>query len=170
MPRLSLAASGFGGGDQPGFGALAGMRLEPFHGAWKTTHAVVSGGYLRELNGGDGAWLRLAIAQDIARLRLGATVHGEHVFAAGRDSLDVLVIAGTSYAVAGPVRLGVEYVAQDLEESLSNQAEGGVRQFLGPHVSLELLDKRLSIAGGPALGLGYPSPTFTGRLSVAYEY
>jgi hypothetical protein len=170
LPRLAVAASGFGGGDQPGFGALAGLRLEPFAELSTTTHAVVSGGYLRELNGGDGAWLRLAVSQDIARLRLGATVHGEHVFAAGRDAIDVLVIAGASYAIAGPLRAGLEYIAQDLEESLGDEAEGGMRQFLGPQIALELLDKRLSIVGGPAFGVGPRSPAFTGRLSVAYLY
>jgi hypothetical protein len=130
----------------------------------------VSGGYLRELNGGDGAWMRLSIAQDVQRLRLGATVHGEHVFAGGRDPVDVLVMAGVSYAIAGPVRAGIEYVAQDLEETLADQAEGGIRQFLGPQVALELLDRRLSIVGGPAAGLGPQSPAYTGRLSLAYEY
>jgi hypothetical protein len=170
LPGLSLAASGFGGGDQLGFGALAGVRFEPMHGVWKTTHAVLSGGYLRELNGGDGAWLRVSIAQDIQRLRLGVTAHGEHVFAAGRDPVDVLLMAGVSYAVAGPLRAGIEYVAQDLEESFSDEAEGGMRQFLGPQVALELLDRRLSIAGGPAVGLGPQSPAYTGRFSLAYEY
>ncbi len=170
MPGLSLAASGFGGGDQLGFGALAGVRFEPMHGVWKTTHLVVSGGYLRELNGGDGGWLRVSIAQDIQRLRLGVTAHGEHVFAAGRDPVDVLFMAGASYAVTGPVRAGVEYVAQDLEETFSDEAEGGMRQFLGPQVALELLDKRLSIAGGPAFGLGPQSPAYSGRFSLAYEY
>jgi hypothetical protein len=170
LPRLSLAASGFGGGDQLGFGALAGVRFEPFAGFWPSTHLVLSGGYLRELNGGDGAWARIGFAQDIDRLRLGATLHGEHVFAPGRDSVDVLVMAGASYRVAGPLRAGLEYVAQDLEESFKDEAEGGARQFLGPQVALELLDKRLSIAAGPALGLNAQSPKFSGRFALAYEY
>lgn len=170
LPRLSLMASGFGGGDQLGFGALAGLRFEPFQGLSKSTHAIVSGGYLRELNGGDGAWLRFAITEDFARLRLGATAHGEHVFAGGRDAVDLLVMAGASYALARPLRAGLEYVAQDLEESLGAGAEGGVRQFVGPQMSVELLEKRLSIAGGPAFGIAPQSPVFTGRLSVAYAY
>jgi hypothetical protein len=170
LPHLSLAASGFGGGDQMGFGALAGVRYEPFAGFSPSTHLVLSGGYLHELNGGDGAWARIGFAQDIARLRLAATVHGEHVFAAGRDAVDVLVMAGASYKVAGPLRAGLEYVAQDLEETFNDEAEGGVRQFLGPQVALELLDKRLSIAAGPAMGLNAESPKFSGRFALAYEY
>jgi hypothetical protein len=170
VPRLSLAASGFGGGDQLGFGALAGVRFEPLQSVSRSTHFVVSGGYLHELNGGDGAWMRFAIAQDLQRLRLGATVHGEHVFARGRDPVDVLVMAGASCAVVGPLRAGIEYVAQDLEESFSGEAEGGMRHFVGPQVGLELLHKSLSITTGPALGLGPNSPAFSGRFALAYEY
>jgi hypothetical protein len=176
LPGLSVAASGFGGGDQIGLGALAGLRWEPLRTLGgvgpegTSTHAVVSGGYLRELNGGDGAWLRVSIAQDIRRLRLGATVHGEHVFVGGRDPVDVLVMLGASYAVAGPVRAGVEYVAQDLEEAASDAVEGGVRQFVGPQMSVDLLGKRLSIAAGPCVGIGPQSPAYSGRFSLAYEY
>jgi hypothetical protein len=174
LPKLSLAASGFGGSDTFGFGALAGLRFDPLQGTTlgKTTHIVLSGGYLHELNGGDGAWLRFGVAQDIQRLRLGATVHGEHIFAAGRDAVDLLVMAGASYQVAGPFRAGVEYVAQDLEAAADDDqdAEGGVRQFIGPHVGLELLDNRLSLGAGPAFGIGPSSPRVTGRLAVAYEY
>jgi hypothetical protein len=175
FPKLSLAASGFGGGDSFGFGALAGLRFEPLQGTevGKTTHAVLSGGYLHELNGGDGAWLRVSVAQDIQRLRLGATVHGEHVFAAGRDAVDMLVMAGATYRVVGPLRAGVEYVAQDLEAAAmtdADDAEGGVRQFLGPQLGLELLENRFSIGAGPAFGIGANSPRVSGRLAVAYEY
>jgi len=172
LPRLSLAASAFGGGDQLGFGALAGLRWAPFDGTGKATRVVVSGGWLRELDaiGSNGAWLRFAITQDIRRLRLGATLHGEHVFATGRDPIDVLVMAGASYAIAGPLRAGIEYVAQDIEETFGSEAEAGARQFLGPQMQLDLFDRRLSVAGGPAFGIGQQSPTFSGRLSVAYEY
>ena len=168
--RLSLAPSGLGGGDRFEFGAIAGIGLEPLHGVWTSTHLVLSGGYLRELVGADGAWLRLAVSQDIARLRLGAAVHSEHVFSPGRDGIDVLVVAGASYAVVGPLHAGVEYVAQDLEEALEDRAEGGVRHFLRPQLSLELVQKRLSIVAGPAFGLGPTSPNFPARMSISYQY
>ena len=127
LPWLSLAASAMGGGEQGGgFGGLAGVRLAPFAGRWQTTHLVLAGGYLRELSGGSGAWGRLALSQDVGRLRLASTVHGEHVFLTGRDAFDVMVMLGASYKVAGPLRAGVEYVAQDLEGALdSEEAEGG---------------------------------------------
>ncbi len=59
-----------------------------------------------------------------------------------------------------------------LEESFGEQAEqadGGPRHFIGPQMALDLLDKRLSLAGGPAFGIGPRSPTLSGRLSLAYE-
>jgi hypothetical protein len=129
------------------------------------------GGWLRELGGDrDGAWLRLTVAQDIERLRLGATVHGEHVFATGRDPVDVLLLAGASYGLVGPLRAGLEYVGQDLEESWGDQAEGGARHLVGPELAVELLRRRLSISGGPAFGIGSQSPAFSGRFSMADEY
>jgi len=170
LPHLSVVGTVLGGGPSFGVGAMAGLRWAPFEGAWTTTHAVVSGGWLHEPEGDDGAWLRLAVTQDVQRLRLGATVHGEHVFATGRDPVDLLFLAGASYSVAGPLRAGVEYVAQDLEETFGDQAEGGPRHFIGPQMALELLDKRLSVAAGPALGIGPRSPSLSGRLSLAYEY
>lgn len=169
--HLSVAASAFGGGLQPGFGALAGLRWAPFEDLWKTTHAVFSGGWLRELNGiSDGVWMRVAVTQDIRQWRFGAMLHGEHVLSAGRDPVDVLFVAGASYRLTGPLRAGIEYVAQDLEESFLDQAEGGARQFVGPQVALDLFGKRLSVAGGPAVGIGPQSPAVSGRLSLAYEY
>ena len=43
---------------------------------------AVSAGYFHELTGGDGAWGRLVLEQDLGRARLAFAVHGEHVFAA----------------------------------------------------------------------------------------
>jgi hypothetical protein len=170
LKQLSLTASGFGGGEQLGVGGIAGLRFAPFEGVWRSTHAVLSGGWLHELNGGDGGWMRLSVAQDIQRLRLGVTGHGEHIFQRGRDAVDLLFMAGASYAVAGPVRAGVEYVAQDLEGAIGGDVEQGVRHFVGPTVGVDVLDKRLSVVAGPAFGLGPQSPPFSGRFALAYEY
>src|SRR4029077_9152672 len=122
------------GGQAPGVGALAGLRWAPFDDWWKATHVVLSAGWLRELEGANGGWARLALQRDIERLRLGALVHAEHVFLTGGDPADILVMAGASYAVGGPVRAGLEYVAQDLEESFGDQAEGGSRHFVSPQI------------------------------------
>jgi hypothetical protein len=180
LPHLSLAASGQMGlaGEAPGptFGALAGLRVSLLPTSLTSTHLVLSAGYLREAwaptePGGDsGAWAQLAVAQDIQRLRLAATVHGEHVFAGGRDPVDVMVQLGASYRITGPWRAGVEYVGQDVEEAFVADAEGGARHFIGPTTSLQLMHDRLTIVAGPALGLSPYSPSFIGRFGMAYGF
>jgi hypothetical protein len=174
LPGISLQATGVvGESGQVGAtaaGAVAGLRWAVLPAEWRATHLVLSAGYLRELSGGDGAWARATLAQDIGRTRVAATVHAEHVFAAGRDGVDAMVIAGAHYRVAGPLRLGAEYVGQDLEEAFADASEGGVRHFVGPTASLELLQGRLAIVGGPAVGLSYRSPQALGRVGVAWAF
>jgi hypothetical protein len=192
LPRVSamaLGQMGFGGEVAgPNAGVVAGVRVQVLPASMHTTHLVVSAGYLHEAwagpvfdddtrlwapappHGDDGAWVQAAFAQEIRRLRLGATVHGEHVFSGGRDAVDVMFQAGASYRVAGELRLGVEYVGQDLEEAMAPAAEGGARHFLGPTASLQLLDHRLTFVAGPSIGLSSYSPAFVGRLSAAYGF
>jgi hypothetical protein len=194
LPRLSVVAMGqmgFGGVDSvpsPSAGAIAGLRLQLLPPEWQHTRLVVSGGYLREAwsgpvfnddtgkwlpgapNGDNGAWVQAAFSGDIQRLRLATTIHGEHVFWNGRDPLDVMVSLGASYRVAGAFRLGAEYVGQDLEELAAPAAEAGARHFVGPTASMQLLQGRLTMVAGPAVGLSAYSPTFLGRIAVAYGF
>jgi hypothetical protein len=192
LPRVSLLALGQMalGGEGAGLnaGAIAGLRFSLFPSAWANAHLVASFGYLREAwtgpvfnddtgtwlpgsaHGSDGAWGQAAIAGDIGRLRLATTFHGEHIFSPGRDAIDLMVQAGASYRLVGHFRAGVEYVGQDLEEVVSDAAEGGARHFIGPTASLQLLQDRLSIVAGPSVGLSAWSPAFVGRLAVAYGF
>jgi hypothetical protein len=194
FPRLSVVATGqtgFGGVDgvpNPSAGAIAGMRLQLLPSEWERSHLVVSGGYLREAwsgpvfddasgkwlpgapNGDNGAWLQAAFSGELQRLRVAATIHGEHVFWNGRDPLDMMVQLAASYSVVGAFRLGAEYVGQDLEEFVSSAAEGGARHFLGPTASVQLLQNRLTMVAGPAIGLSAYSPTFIGRFALAYGF
>jgi hypothetical protein len=81
-----------------------------------------------------------------------------------------MVQLGASYRVYGPFRAGVEYVGQDLEETFSPEAEGGARHLVGPIASLQLLESRLSLVSGPAVGLTSTSPTFVYRLAASYGF
>jgi hypothetical protein len=175
LPWMSVSASVFGSTFTPAqegssLGGMAGLRFAPFQDVWRSTRLVGSAGYLRDLAGGSGVWGRVMVEQDIGRARLGGMVHAEHVFAPGRDGADMMVTAGASYRVAGPLRLGVEYVAQDIEGAFDSQELEGMRHFLGPTFGLELLGKRLSIAGSPAVGLTSHSPPIVGRAAVAYAF
>jgi hypothetical protein len=194
LPRFSVMAIGqigVGGSDNvpsPNAGLIAGVRFQALPSDWKNTRLAFSAGYLREAwqgpvydddtktwsggspNGDNGAWIQGAFSGDIDRFRLAATLHGEHVFSAGRDPLDIMVEAGASYRVVGDFRAGFEYVGQDLEESFSPGAEGGARHFLGPIASLQLLSDRLTMVIGPAIGLTVRSPDFLGRFALAYGF
>ena len=185
----TMVQMGAGGdGPSPSVGVVAGLRVQAFPSAWENTHMVVSAGYLREAwqgarydsdarrwyagkpFGDSGAWAQVAFARDFDRLRLATMVHVEHVFAEGRDPLDLMVQAGLSYRVVGGFRLGAEYVGQDLEEVGDAEAEGGVRHFLGPTASLQVLRDRLSIVAGPSFGLSRVSPQVLGRAAVAFAF
>jgi hypothetical protein len=173
LPWLSIAASGYASTVAPigegGAGLVAGLRVAPFAGDGPT-RLVLSAGVLRDLTGAAGAWGRVAVSRDWCALRLAATVHGERIFATGRDSADVGASAGASYAATRTLRLGVEYVGQDLEEMVDNEAEGGARHFLGPTVALELLEKRLTINVGPAVGVSRSGVSGAGRAGIGYAF
>jgi hypothetical protein len=191
VSRLSVTAMGELGmgateGATPSAGAVVGLRLQVSPPSWRDAHVVLSAGYLREAwsgpiydagkwlpgspEGDNGAWIQGAFSADIRRLRLATTLHAEHVFWPGRDPLDVMAELGASFRVIDAFRLGVEYVGQDLEESLGSGAEGGARHLVGPTASVQLLGERLSIVAGASAGLSVSSPDFLGRAGLSYGF
>lgn len=172
LPMLSVAVAGVVGlGDTLSGGMTAGLRFAPLASAKIPLRVVLGGGYLLERSHGNGMFLRAAATYDAGAFRFGSTFHGEHVFLPGRDALDVMMILAANVKLGRIVRLGVEYVAQDLEGYFDDEeAEGGVRHFVGPTSSLELFERRLLVAFGPAVGLSYSSPKLVARLSVAYAF
>jgi hypothetical protein len=138
--------------------------------ALEHTRLTASAGYLREMAGANGAWARVAFAQDLGPAVLFATVHGEHMFTAGRDAIDLMLIGGASVRVASHLRLGLEYVAQDVEAALDPEEVEGMRHFVSPTVGLDLLDQRLSLTAGPAFGLSKTSPSEIGRLAASFAF
>ncbi|MFO0759070.1 MAG: hypothetical protein U0359_21440 [Byssovorax sp.] len=168
---LSIQAEGLlaGDGSSVNGGAVLGAVVHPFPARWPVTLAV-GGGYLRELGGDQGAWGRVTFASDLGPVRLMAGVLGSHLFAPGRDGLDWLLSTGASYRLGSIVRLGVEYVVQDLEEAGdSDEVDGGVRHFLGPSVGLTLA-RRVQLTAGPAFGLSRGAPPFQGRMAAIYAF
>jgi hypothetical protein len=171
LPLLSIEATGvMGFGDGLSGGMVGGLRFAPLAMTRSGFRLVIGGGYLRDRSADNGVYGRVAASYDVGRLRVATMAHGEHVFGVGRDALDLLVTAGASVRVVGPVRAGVEYVGQDLEELGADAAEGGARHFVGPVLSFDMLDHKLMFAGGPAAGLSYSSPRVVGRLSLAYAF
>ncbi len=176
VPTLSIAASAMLNSVRPNdqrsaFGVMGGLRFAPFQRLWPNTHLIFSAGGLRESGGNGGLWGRVTLGQDIGRARVAVTGHGEHIVEQGRDSVDIMLMGGASYQVYGPLRLGAEYVAQDVEGAFDDdEAEGGIRHFIGPTGSVELLSQRLTIVGGPSFGLSSGSPPVVGRIGVAYAF
>ena len=194
LPRTSLQANvmaGLGGGTDvpsPNLGATASLRFSVLPDSLRHLHLVLSTGYIREAwggpvynddtgkwlpgnpNGDNGAFIQGAISGDVGPVRLAGTLHGEHIFAEGRDPLDVMVDLGASYRIAGAFRAGLEYVGQDLEETFSPGAEGGARHFVGPIASLQLLGDRLTFVAGPSVGLSRISPDFVARAGASLGF
>lgn len=192
VPRVSvfvLGDMGVGGeGSSVDAGVMAGLRVSVFPDAWKNVRLVASAGYLREAwsgpvydddtgkwlpgsaHGDNGAWARFSFAADVDRFRFALLAHGEHVFSPGRDPVDVMLTAGASARLVGPLRAGVEWVGQDLEETFEAAADGGARHFIGPTVSVQLLRDRVTLAAGPSFGLSDLSPRFVGRLAASASF
>jgi len=170
-PSLSFVATGLANGfygyDATASGATAALRFAPFGDG--PARFVASFGALRDLGGRAGVFSRASFAADVGRFRVASTMHCEHAFDPTRDLLDVMVTAGASYAVTDALRLGAEYVAQDLEGALDPTEKEGVRHFVGPTVGWSMGD-RLWATAGPAVGLSYASPQLVGRLAVAYAF
>lgn len=124
-------------------------------------------GFLREFAGDVGASGRLTATYDVGRLRMVGNAHFEKVFADNRDNVDILAFAGASVRTTELLRLGAEYVGQDLEDAIENEeAEGGARHFAALVASLELAEGSFWMTGGPAFGLNERSPDLMGRLSL----
>jgi hypothetical protein len=150
-------------------GGMLGVSFYPLP-AKSPIDLSISGGYLRELGGGNGAWGRVSAAASWGNARVVVTALGSHIFEQGRDPVDLLLTAGASYAVLPILRLGVEYVVQDLEGAWeTDEPDGGIRHFLGPTASLELA-KRVHLTAGPSFGLSKGSPSVQGRVAAAYAF
>lgn len=168
-----------------GSGLMAGIRFAPFDGRKHGFRLAIASGYMMDLDQASGMYARVTASYDIGRLRLAAMVHGEHVFRDASDAVNLFATAGASVRVAPVLRLGVEYVVQDIEEAFASggdstdptttvpgRAEGGVHQFVGVGGTLELLNHRLFINLGPALAfrpeVGQVAPV--GRAAVSYSF
>jgi hypothetical protein len=98
-------------------------------------------------------------------------VHAEHLFAPGRDPLDLYAVLGVSVRVNRFLRLGAEYVGQDLEALADDDgdAEGGPRHYVGPDVALSLRKNHLLLTGGVAVELA-GTPGVLARAALDYVY
>ncbi len=131
---------------------------------------ALSAAYDRDFRSTNGAFARVTASYDVGRLRLASMVHTEKMFSADRDQIDLYAVAGTSYRVLDSLRVGAEYVAQDIEGAWeAHETEGGIRHFVGADLAWSF-EQRLLLTAGPAFGLGSRSPRLLGRASLAYLF
>ncbi len=126
---------------------------------------------LREAEGDYGAQVTAIGSWDAGPVRFAGNVQAEKVFAASRDKIDVLVTAGTSWAMSEHVRVGAEYVGQDLEGLYQrDEAEGGARHMVGPDLALDLDDGRYQLVAAGGFGLTRDTPRALFRLELAASF
>ena len=147
-----------------------GARLLVTPPSWQRFRLMIAGAFLREFGAALGAFGELTASYDVGRVRIAASLHGERVFAPNRDPIDLYAVAGVSVRAARILRVGVEYVAQDLEElDGDDAAEGGARHYVGPDVALSLRHDRLLLTAGAAVQAA-ASPGLLARAAVTYVY
>ena len=173
--HTSLAATvmggdGFAPSARSNMGATLGIRYAPEL-STPGLRVAFSAAYLRETTSANGVFLRASTTYDAGAWRFGATGVAEKVFARGRDEADVMVVLGVQREVLPQLRVGIEYVGQDLEGLIDDEeAEGGARHFLGGTLSYAFLDERFSFIAGPSAGLSGGAPTLLGRAGIVARF
>jgi hypothetical protein len=153
-----------------GVGGAAGLR-------WQLTNPrnrfrlTVATAAFREIEGAWGGYSRVAASYDLDRLRIAANLHTEKAFKTDRDDIDLLLLAGVSYRVMREMRIGVEYVGQDLEEAGDSAGpEGGARHYLGPSLAFNLLADNLQLIAGSGFGLQGRIPGIMGHAGALVTF
>jgi hypothetical protein len=159
-----------GGGSVQATGTIGAVFLltDPEGSRFRLAVATV---LFREFESHAGAYARLAASYDFGKLRVAANVHLERVFADERDAVDVLGLAGVSYKLLDPLRVGIEYVGQDLEGMADDEeAEGGAHHYAGPTLAIDLLHERLQLTASVAAGLGDQAQPLVGRVAALMTF
>jgi hypothetical protein len=126
--------------------------------------------FLREFGAEFGIAAQLTASSDLGRVRLAASLHAEHIFADHRDPIDLYAVVGASVRLHRLVRVGAEYVVEDLEAAFDpEEAELGARHYLGPDVALSLVRDHLLVTVGAAVQLAQ-APGVLARGAVSYVY
>jgi hypothetical protein len=174
-PRLSIygdamIAEPIGHSDVGAVAVQAGVRVLLTPPRWERLRLVVQAGMLREFGADYGVVGEVTGSYDIGRVRLAATMHAEHIFASGRDPIDLYSVVGASVRVLSVLRVGAEYVAEDIEEAgTDDDAERGVRHYLGPNMALALYHRRVLVTTGAAVQAAR-TPGVLARAAFTYVY
>lgn len=108
------------------------------------------------------------------RLSVAGNLQLERRFTSSADPLDVIVRLATNYGVLkdrDALRLGVEYVGQDLEDAIEEEeAEGGAAHLFALSATSTLDEGRLSLGIAPGIVVGPGAIGFGGRFTASYRF
>jgi hypothetical protein len=97
----------------------------------------------------------VAISADFGRVNVVADLRAAHYFAPGRDPIDVFITAGALVRATRWLRVGAEYVGEELEgvDGADRDNSPGGRHYVGPTAVVQLLHGRLRLnaTGGVVL-------------------
>lgn len=130
------------------------------------------GGYQADALLEHAATASLDASAIFGRVNLTLNVRAAHYFHAGRDPVDLFVTAGAMVRVTRLVRLGVEYVGEELESLVASDGDNAPagRHYVGPTAALFLAHGhlRVSATGGALLTPGQQGPL--ARAALAWIY
>jgi hypothetical protein len=175
LPRLSIYAQGELAYNEPGqaadtnFGVVVGAHILLTDPRSQNVRVALQAAGGTDFSGQFNILLNVAAAWDIEHLRLAASLTGSHYFTDESDALDVNGTLAVSYLLPLDFRLGVESIAQDMEELFQAGAETGTTVYVGPTVGWELAH-RFEIVIGPMFGCttGSASVLARGAASVLF--
>lgn len=134
-------------------------------------HVALTGAAAWEgATGTPGAVALLAAGYERGPLFLAVNLRADRMFAAGRDSVDLFTMAGASLRVWRGLRVGAEYVGQDLEDAFEADLEGGARHALGPSLALDLDRGRYQLTVAAGFGLNARSADAVVRAGFTASY
>jgi hypothetical protein len=176
-PRVELDGA-FVFGDDPttGFGftqARVDLRVELLRPRSLFPVAITAGvGYQADALVDHAITGVVATTAYLGRLQLTFNLRFAHYFAAGRDPLDIFVTAGALVRATSWLRVGAEYVGEELEGVDGDDSDGAIggRHYIGPTTAVFLAGSRvrLNLTGGVVLTQGQTGPLVRG--SVAYLF
>jgi len=149
---------------------FAGAKFQLTHPDSPWRAAVLAGGLREGWSNAWGAWMRASGSFSTGPFLAEANAYVEHVFAPGRDAVDYMGMLGVSYRVVPFLRVGAEYVGQDLEGLVDPEAEGGARMGLGPDLALDIDHGRFQVVVAALFGLNAISPTAVVRAGLVGSF
>jgi hypothetical protein len=162
-------------GDDPNTGLrLQQTRVDVRVQVLRSQHLWISigGGYQSDAFLENGLAALLAASATLGKLDVTLNVRAVHYLRPGSDPIDLFVTAGALFRVAPMLKIGAEYVGEELEAVTGDDDDGTGRgrHYFGPTAALLLLRDRLrlSATGGMVAAAGQTGPL--ARASLSYLF